>query len=132
MWLKFTGSPVDPICKMAEVVTCTKLFDALLAGTPAREIELRLQDLPSDDRLAFLCTACYLLDEVKANSMQYAQEIGQLLERNCRFYLAGKRTCEELVPLDGESFVSENPKPSVHRTRRLYVRAQESNRLKRA
>ena len=76
-----------------ESETLVGLFDSLLAGACAKDIDLALQHLPDVGRQNFFCTACDMRDEVAANCVPRALEIDHLLSRNCPDYQNGARTC---------------------------------------
>jgi len=74
-------------------LTTPDILDALLSGAAGEELESQLQQLEPPERQTVLCTACYMLDEVKATCVERAYEIAQILETNCRFFRSGVRTC---------------------------------------
>jgi hypothetical protein len=78
---------------MSDLTTAEAVLDALLAGTPIDELEPHLQQLASQERQTVLCTACFILDEVRANCPERADEIVEILERDCGSYCSGKKTC---------------------------------------
>lgn len=65
-----------------------------MAGVPVEDVDTKLRKLDSDDRYAVVCTACYLHDEVKANSSEHAQLIAAFVERHCRKYARTKKHCD--------------------------------------
>lgn len=78
---------------MATVVTVEEVLEAFASGTAACDIQPFLDELPTTDRLAVLCTACFMIEEVSANCHEWADEISEVVTRNCSSYKAGIRTC---------------------------------------
>ena len=77
---------------MPKPATDQEVFELLLAGTSADEVQLYLDQLTAEDRQAVLCTACYLLDELAANCPERADEIGAVIAANCHMcYCSGRR-----------------------------------------
>jgi len=66
-----------------KAATDREVFEALLAGSSADEVQLYLGQLTVEDRQAVLCTACYLLDEIAVNCHERAEEIGAFIAANC-------------------------------------------------
>ena len=78
---------------MPKLLTDRELFESLLAGTSANDIQSELARLTVEARQAVLCTACYLLDELAANCPERADEIGAVIAANCHMcYCSGRRT----------------------------------------
>jgi len=88
---------------MPDLTTPTGVLDELMAGTPVEEVEPHLQRLVADDRQTVLCTVCFILDDVRKNCPERADDITEILKRDCRFYVLGDRTCEgttvEILPM---------------------------------
>lgn len=78
---------------MPDGTTTTDVLEALLAGASVEELEAQLDTLAAEERQTVLCTACYVLDEVRANCVERADEIAEFLQRNCRYFIAGQKTC---------------------------------------
>ena len=77
---------------MPKPLTDRELFETLLAGASASEIQPELDQLTAEDRQAVLCTACYLLDELAANCPERADAIGAVIAANCHMcYCSGRR-----------------------------------------
>jgi hypothetical protein len=68
---------------MPKPATDQEVFEILLAGTSADEVQLYLDQLTAEDRQAVLCTACYLLDELAANCHERSEDIGAFIAANC-------------------------------------------------
>jgi hypothetical protein len=71
------------------------LFDELIAGGSSEELGPGLAELTPDARLAVLCTACFLVEEIAANCQERAANLGEIITANCRFYENGLRTCAQ-------------------------------------
>ena|SRR5581483_6272650 len=71
----------------------SKLFEQVLAGTPADEIQSDLNRLAATERQALLCTVCFILEEVEMNCRERADEIRKLVQNNCPQYSAGQALC---------------------------------------
>jgi hypothetical protein len=69
------------------------IYDSLLAGVPAAELQEHVQSLPTDRRQTLLCVTCWTCDEIEANCTARAAEAREILSRNCPFYQSGVRTC---------------------------------------
>lgn len=93
---------------MSDLITATDVLEVLLAGAPVEELEAHLQQLEFQERQTALCTACYMLDEVKATCLERAEGIADILERNCRFFRSGVRTCYQ----SGDESLVGFPKPT--------------------
>ena len=74
--------------------TAGEIFELLMAGVPAADVQPGFSRLPADEQSALLCTVCAVHEEVALNCLERALEIGALLNRNCRFFLDGARTCK--------------------------------------
>jgi len=75
-------------------ISVTSLLESLLAGTPARQIQLALDQLPTRaKRQAVLCTACGIREEVGESCRERADEISELLAANCDIYDASRKPC---------------------------------------
>lgn len=79
---------------MSDPVAATQVLEDLMAGIAADEIETRLHALSSTERQTVLCTACYLLDEVKANCIERGDEIVKTLRKNCPLYRSKNNRCD--------------------------------------
>ena len=50
-----------------------------MAGKPADEVDTKLQALSFAQSQMVLCTACYMMDDLKANCIERANQIGRTL-----------------------------------------------------
>jgi hypothetical protein len=73
-------------------------MDAVMAGTPAGEIEALLKDVPSADRQTTMCEMCSLQKELASNCLEYGNEVSALLTSNCPLYVNGVATCLQDLP----------------------------------
>lgn len=80
---------------MTDLSRATSVLNALMAGSPAEEVERDLEQLDPDERQTLLCTACYLMNEVRVNCEQRAEEIAAILRRNSRCYPHGSSKCDQ-------------------------------------
>lgn len=78
---------------MPDSSNATGVLNALMAGIAIDEFEKRLKQLDSDEQQTVLCTACYLMPEVRANCEQRADEIAEILRRNSRCYSQRRFRC---------------------------------------
>ena len=68
------------------------LFDELLAGASAEEVQPVLGALSAVESNAVLCALCAIHPEVKTVCQAPAEQIAELLKKNCPFH-QGKPTC---------------------------------------
>ena len=78
---------------MPTLVTAEDVLEALVSGSTASETQPSPDRLPTTDRQAVLCTACFMMEEVAANCQEWADEISEVITLNCSFYKSGIRTC---------------------------------------
>ena len=64
-----------------------------MAGLPAVETIPLLQNLPTTDRQAILCSVCFIYDEIASISLNHGAEVSKLLSE-CPFFVDGRPTCE--------------------------------------
>jgi hypothetical protein len=74
-------------------VMMTEVFDAILAGTPARDVVPAFLRLAPEDRQNVLCTVCAMREEIARNCQAYATEVHELLTAQCPLYIDGTATC---------------------------------------
>src|SRR5205823_9488479 len=75
--------------------TVREVFDGIMSGVPAHELESDIAALPLTERAALLCTVCAIRDEVAGVCEQSAQQIGEVLNRNCRLFAERGDRCHE-------------------------------------
>src|SRR5690242_6336043 len=75
--------------------TVREVFDGIMSGVPAHELESDIAALPLTERAALLCTVCAIRDEVAGVCEQSAQQIEDALNRNCRLFAAQGQRCHE-------------------------------------
>ncbi len=64
-----------------------------MAGLPAVEIIPLLQNLPTTDRQAILCSACCIHDEIASISLNHGAEVSKLLASECPVFVDGYQAC---------------------------------------
>lgn len=80
---------------MPNLGSATSVLNALMAGIAIDEFEKGLKQLDSDEQQTVLCTACFLMPEVRANCEQRADEIVEILKRNSRCFSRGVLRCTQ-------------------------------------
>jgi hypothetical protein len=70
-----------------------ELFDAMMAGSSAAELQPFVDQLSSTEHLALLCIVCFIVAELESNCAQRAAELKQVLA-NCEFF-TGSVVCYE-------------------------------------
>lgn len=80
-----------------------ELFDAMMAGTSAAELQPFVDQLSSTEHLVLLCIVCFMVDELESNCAQRAAELKQVLANNCEFFtgsVACYESCKGKVPFE--------------------------------
>lgn len=75
--------------------TVRDVFDAIMSGVFADELEFDIARLPLTERAALLCTVWAIRDEVAGVCKETAQQIEHLLNRSCRLFAERGRRCHE-------------------------------------
>jgi hypothetical protein len=76
-----------------------EIFEMLRSGAAADEVQNRLAQLTAEDRQAVLCTACFLVDEIKEEYPDRAGEILDFIASKCAMRCsANPRRCVLLSP----------------------------------
>ena len=75
--------------------TVREVFDGIMSGVPAYELESDIAALPLTERAALLCTMCAIRDEVAGLCGQTAHHIEYVLNRNCRLLAEQGDRCHE-------------------------------------
>lgn len=78
---------------MAKLLGDLEIFEMLIRGVHADQVQARLDRLTAEDRQAVLCTACFLMPEIKATCPERAQEIADFIEANCAMPCSGRKVC---------------------------------------
>ena len=78
---------------MLKLTTGKEILDELLSGSGLETIEASFRRLTADEKQTCLCEACYILDELRTNCVEPADEIAKLLDLHCRFFVSGRRSC---------------------------------------
>lgn len=76
--------------------TVREVFDAIMSGVSAHELESDIAALPLTECAALLCTVCAIRDEVAGVCEQTAQQVEHVLNRSCRAFAAHGRRCHEV------------------------------------
>jgi hypothetical protein len=80
-----------------------KLFDALMAGSSAVELQPFIAQLASSERLALLCLVCLMVDDMGTNCAERAATLKQVLANNCEYFtgsVACHESCKGKVPFE--------------------------------
>jgi len=79
---------------MARFGSTPGLANALIAGRSANELEMEFSRLSSREECqAVLCTCCTILEDVRRNCRERADEMAKLLTRNCELFAPGRKVC---------------------------------------
>jgi hypothetical protein len=89
--------------------TVREVFDGLISGVSADELQPDIAALPLTERGALLCTVCAIRDEVAGACKQTARQIEQALNRNCRLFAARGIRCHELEHAPLLPFIDQRP-----------------------
>lgn len=84
-----------------------ELFDGMMSGLSAHELQQDIAALALTDRAALLCTLCAVRDEVGGMCKETAHQIEKTLVRNCGLFATRGLRCDEaerptLLPLIGQ------------------------------
>jgi len=82
----------------AKTKTPFQIFQALLAGSSAEELQLDLLKLSGVAHSALVCTACSLETEIGGNCQARGDEAGRFVDKNYSFYRAGHRAWSSKCP----------------------------------
>lgn len=72
-----------------------QILDAVMAGTDAADVALRLARLPITERQEMLCEICAIQNEIACNCVGHGNEVLKLLTSACPLFVDGHATCLE-------------------------------------
>ena len=72
-----------------------EVFDELMSGRHADDLQPDIVALPLAERAALLCTVCAIRDEVAGMCGGTARQIEFTLHKNCRLFAARGRRCHD-------------------------------------
>jgi hypothetical protein len=90
----------------------SRLFDALMAGLSATDLQPLIEKLTNNDRQTLLCMVCFFVSDTETSS-ERAAELKQVMANNCEFLTGSAacyEACKEKVGFDALSGVQQSGK----------------------
>jgi hypothetical protein len=89
-----TGFKIREESPITLETTARSVFEAILAGASAADVEPAVRRMPPDEFHTLMCTFCMMHQEVSSVCTDRADAIATVLNGHCRHYKNGLRTCE--------------------------------------